>query len=113
MRVGLTLDVADLEVSTAFWTGALRYDVEGTIEDKYVTLTGDGPPLQLQRVTEQKASKNRLHLDLYVADLEAETRRLEALGASRVDREPHDEFGFTWLVLADPDGNEFCLARDA
>jgi predicted enzyme related to lactoylglutathione lyase len=65
------------------------------------------PKLLLQQVDEPKGAKNRLHLDLHVADVEGEAQRLEALGATRVLRV--DEFGFFWVVLSDPEGNEFCV----
>ncbi|MEZ5270759.1 MAG: VOC family protein [Ilumatobacteraceae bacterium] len=65
------------------------------------------PSLLLQTVAEPKAAKNRLHLDLHVPDVEAEAARLEGLGAVRVGRS--DEFGISWIVMNDPEGNEFCV----
>ncbi len=53
--------------------------------------------------------KNRLHLDLRPEDQDAEVARLEALGATRVDIGQGD--GVTWVVMADPEGNEFCVLR--
>ncbi|MGH3303705.1 MAG: VOC family protein [Streptosporangiaceae bacterium] len=61
------------------------------------------------RVPEGKAVKNRLHLDLRPKDQAAEVARLEALGAQRVDVGQGPDV--TWVVLADPDGNEFCVLR--
>jgi len=49
---------------------------------------------------------------LTVDDVEGEVHRLEALGASRLTAAAQQEFGQTWFVLADPEGNEFCVARD-
>lgn len=112
MRLELTLDCSDLATSSAFWQAALQYSLAGEIEDKYVTLSGDGPTLTLQRVPEVKATKNRLHLDMYVPDVEAEVRRLVELGGSLVTPTAKEQFGHTWFVLADPDGNEFCVAHD-
>lgn len=58
---------------------------------------------------EPKTAKNRMHLDLMAPDPEAEVNRLVELGATRVaDRE---EYGYTWTVMADPEGNEFCIAK--
>lgn len=54
--------------------------------------------------------KNRLHLDLLVDDIEREVRRLESLGASRLIPAARQEYGQTWFVLADPEGNEFWRA---
>lgn len=108
----LTLDCVDLDGTSAFWQRALGYVEAGTIEGRYVTLAGGGPSLTLQRVPEPKQVKNRMHLDLLVDDVDAEVTRLEAAGASAVSLGPLEEFGQRWFVLADPDGNEFCVAKD-
>lgn len=81
---------------------------------------GVGPRVFLQRVPEAKTAKNRLHVDVRaavglsgderMAALEAECERLLALGATRLRRhEPAPPMSDGWLVLADPEGNEFCL----
>jgi catechol 2,3-dioxygenase-like lactoylglutathione lyase family enzyme len=81
---------------------------------------GHGPRLFFQQVPEDKVAKNRMHLDVRVADalqgaermaaLEAECDRLVALGASRLERrEPEPPLGAGHIVMADPEGNEFCL----
>ena len=57
------------------------------------------------------APKNRLHLDLRTADLDAEVARVRALGAGQVTESPIVESGWTWHVLTDPDGNEFCVLQ--
>ncbi len=83
-------------------------------------LDGNGPRLFFQRVPEGKTAKNRLHLDVRAAPglegdarmaaLEAEAERLGALGASRVRRfEPGQEMSAGFIVMTDPEGNEFCL----
>jgi hypothetical protein len=67
------------------------------------------PDLLLLGVPEKKSVKNRLHLDLRPDDQAAEVARLEAMGARRVDvGQPADT---SWVVLADPEGNEFCVLR--
>jgi predicted enzyme related to lactoylglutathione lyase len=106
------MDCSDLERMVAFWTLAADLTVEGVIEGRYVALTGHGLNLTLQRVAEPKTVKNRVHLDLLVDDLEQAVRRLELLGATRLTVTPRQEFGQRWYVLADPEGNEFCVARD-
>jgi predicted enzyme related to lactoylglutathione lyase len=63
----------------------------------------------LQRVAEPKTGKNRMHLDLRVPALEPELARLAALGATVLTPEPIDEDVVHWVVMADPDGNEFCV----
>ena len=58
---------------------------------------------------EQKVAKNRMHLDIETSDIDAEATRLEHLGARRVTRDAHAEHGSYWHVMADPEGNEFCV----
>lgn len=112
MRIEVTLDCSDLDRMATFWAGAAGLVVDGVIEGRYVALSGNGIALTLQRVDEPKSVKNRMHLDLLVADLDQEVRRLEALGATRLTGTVREEFGQSWYVLADPEGNEFCVARD-
>ena len=61
------------------------------------------------KVPEPKIAKNRIHLDLMAPDPEAEVDRLVKLGATWVA--DLDEYGHTWTVMADPEGNEFCVAK--
>jgi predicted enzyme related to lactoylglutathione lyase len=96
---------------TRFWRDAAGFDVVGVIEGRYVSLRGHDVALTLQQVEEPKTVKNRMHLDLLVDDVELEVRRLEGLGATRLTPTAREEFGQTWFVLADPEGNEFCVAR--
>ena len=81
---------------------------------------GDGPRLFFQRVPEDKTAKNRVHLDVRAAPglegearmaaLEAECERLVALGAARIRRhEPEPPMSGGFIVMPDPEGNEFCL----
>lgn len=70
---------------------------------------GVAPDLLFLRVPEDKAGKNRLHLDLRPDDQPAEVARLEGLGARRVSVGQGDDV--SWVVLADPDGNEFCVLQ--
>ncbi|GAA1659350.1 VOC family protein [Nonomuraea maheshkhaliensis] len=78
--------------------------VDDPEDDPTVLVEGGSPRLWFQRVPERKIVKNRLHLDLRADDVDAELDRLIGLGA--VLLETHDD----WVVLADPEGNEFCLA---
>ena len=112
MRLEFTLDCCDLDRTAKFWQDAVGFRVEGRIEDRFVSLSGHGVVLTLQRVAEPKVVKNRMHPDLLVQDLEQEVHRLEELGASRITPTARQEFGQTWFVLADPDGNEFCVALE-
>ncbi len=109
--IGLVLDCANPEALAEFWAPALGYVRVGTA-GAYVALFPDGrpgPKLLLQRVDEPKTVKNRMHFDVEVADIEAEARRLVALGATRVSDHPLGEHGSKWLLMADPEGNEFCV----
>ena len=63
------------------------------------------------RCPSRRPSKNRVHLDLVVDDIEAESTRWVALGATRVSAEPVCEHGGCWIVMLDPEGNEICLLR--
>lgn len=68
------------------------------------------PRLAFREVTEPTAGRRRLHLDFTADDVDAETARALASGATQV--EEHAISDFSWVVLADPDGNEFCIAPD-
>ena len=110
----VVLDCSDLDRSAAFWSGVLGYGAGPSSPGPYRQLmppAGNGVELLLQRVPERKAAKNRVHLDLRVPDLAAETARVTALGATRVTADPIEEDGWIWHVLADPDGNEFCVLQ--
>jgi predicted enzyme related to lactoylglutathione lyase len=113
VRIEFTLDCADLDRMTRFWRDAVGFVVVGVIEGRYVSLRGHDVALTLQQVEEPKTVKNRMHLDLLVDDVELEVSRLEELGASRLTPTAREEFGQTWFVLADPEGNEFCVARES
>lgn len=110
VRLLYVLDCADPEALADFWAPALGFR-RGRFHPPYLRLTdpaGRWPDLLLQRVPEPKAGKNRMHLDVQVLDLQPELERLSELGA-RVIVPAHDDNGFLTAVLADPQGNEFCL----
>ncbi|GID32678.1 VOC family protein [Paractinoplanes brasiliensis] len=112
--LALVLDCADLERSATFWCAVLGYEAEPASAGPYRSLlppSGDGIELLLQRVPDKKLTKNRLHLDLRVPDLAAETSRVLSLGAELITPTPISEHGWTWNVLADPDNNEFCILQ--
>src|SRR5262249_33382039 len=94
----------------AFWAQALGREVSaGASADLAVIeatdLAASGPRLAFHRVPEPKSVKNRMHLDLGTADLEAEVDRLIGLGATRL-HDP-DKGELRWTTMADPEGNEF------
>jgi predicted enzyme related to lactoylglutathione lyase len=115
MDITLNLDVGDLDRMEAFWCAALGYRRRGAVNQyrAFVPESGDGPKLILQQVPEPKTVKNRLHLDLdhdATFDVDAEVARLIALGATR-QSDTITELGndSRWVVMADPEGNEFCV----
>ena len=112
----LCIDTADPARLAGFWQAALGWRRTHE-EDGEVVLEppagspedGIAPDLLFLRVPEDKAGKNRLHLDLRPKDQAAEVARLEALGARRAD--VGQGTAVSWVVMADPDGNEFCVLR--
>jgi predicted enzyme related to lactoylglutathione lyase len=112
MRLLVVLDCVGADALAYFWSSALGLR-RGSFHPPYVRLVDPDerwPNLLLQQVPEPKTGKNRMHLDLQVAEVHAEVDRLTALGASVVDP-PHDDAGFLTATLADPQGNEFCVIR--
>jgi predicted enzyme related to lactoylglutathione lyase len=108
----IVIDCSQLERSAEFWAGVLGYVRDGVATGRYQTLLpadGKGAEILLQRVPGGKHAKNRVHLDLRTRDLEPETERVASLGAQVLTRQPVAEHGWRWHVLADPDGNEFCV----
>jgi len=116
----LAIDCADPYGLAGFWCSVLGYVVQGE-DDGFVTIgsplvpegenpLGPVPPtLTFAQVPEGKTIKNRLHLDLNPTDREQdeEVRRLLDLGARPADVGQSDDV--SWVVLADPEGNEFCI----
>ncbi|MEU9735970.1 VOC family protein [Streptomyces sp. NPDC048002] len=101
----LIIDAVDPERLAAFWSELLGRPVVGRM-GPYVWLQRQGGlGLGFQRTGEPKQGKNRMHFDVTSADPAAEQKRIEALGGSRP--EGYAEGGF--LVMADPEGNEFCV----
>ena len=104
------IDVNDLELEKAFWQAALG--VEAASEpDGYVFFKAQEgrSGLTLQMVPETKTIKNRVHLDIEVPDLDKGIAQLASLGAQVVQTKP--AAGWQWIVMADPEGNEFCVSE--
>lgn len=112
----IVIDCADHEIVVPFWAAALGWE-RRNVNEQYVALlpmaearAADGPrplPLLFQKVPEPKTSKNRIHLDYRSEDRLAEIARLVTLGATEG---PTRSLGsLTWTVMADPEGNEFCV----
>jgi len=134
----VAIDCAEPHPLARFWSEAMHYEVEdsndqilGLIEQGLLSRdetteidgrlfftvavavsdpAGKGPRVLFQQVPEPKTVKNRVHLDLRIPadEHEAEVKRLEALGATRLwdgQQGPH-----SWVTMADPEGNEFCVS---
>ena len=111
-NIEIVLDCADPESLAPFWAEALGYRIQGA-RDPYVALVpqvGDAPRFILQRVPEPRPGKNRMHVDIKTHDMEAEAERLEKIGAARLVGSP--ESGGDWVVMCDPEGNEFCVCQE-
>ncbi len=108
--IAATIDCADLEGMTEFWGELLgvehkvveHFGFLAHAEDRKVTLW-------LQKVSEEKAGKNRLHLDFVVSDLDAAVERVEKLGGTGGDK--HEWEGFVWRTCSDPEGNVFDIMQ--
>jgi predicted enzyme related to lactoylglutathione lyase len=110
----VVIDCADLDRAARFWAAVLGYTDDGGSSATYRSVLpagGPGVEILLQRTGDGKRGKNRVHLDLRTRDLEAEVARVLALGATRLTAAPVEEHGWTWHILADPDGNEFCVLQ--
>ncbi len=109
----IVIDTRDLPGLARFWTQALGWRVLSERDQEIVIGPEVTAPVGIcfMPVTDVKTVKNRVHLDLTTsaADRDAEIERLLALGARRVDIGQTGQE--SWTVLADPEGNEFCVVR--
>lgn len=112
----VTFDCENAVTLSGFWSAALGRTVDPSGEETGIHFASIGwsdpaagqPVLMFIKVPEGKSAKNRVHLDLNAEDRAAEVERLVGLGATVIhDR---DEWGTRWTTLADPEGNEFCVA---
>ena len=112
----LTVDCHDQHEQARFWAEALGWEVVLDPDgDPMIVPTSDRAafppgafPILFLGVPSRQTEKNRLHLDLAPDDQDAEVDRLERLGATRVDIGQKD---VSWVVMADPEGNEFCVLK--
>ncbi|WP_422744658.1 VOC family protein [Mycobacterium sp. WMMD1722] len=106
----ITFDCADPDGLADWWSKVAGGDVNALAPGDFVMVTGDGrPTLGFQRVPDPTPGKNKVHLDFSAEDRDAEVTRLKSLGATETGRH---SFGdeFSWVVMADPEGNAFCVA---
>ena len=113
----ITVDARDPLALAQFWAEALGWKIGEDINDVEVWIErelGDPkntgfPDILFLKNASVKNVKNRLHLDLRPDNQDTEVARLELLGAKRVDIGQSAEPTCTWVVMADPEGNEFCV----
>lgn len=107
----ITIDTGDARKLAEFWTAALGTTIQNDWGEFIVLApnTESGPALGIQQVPDATPGKNRVHFDSHVPDRLAEVARLVALGATEIA--VHSVPGLVWTVLADPDGNEFCVGQ--
>ncbi len=107
----VTIDTTDPRGLAEFWVAALDTKVAIDAEGYFISLepTVGGPSLGFQKVADPTPGKNRVHLDL--SGGRPEVDRLIGLGATKIGE--HQVPGFTWTVLADPHGNQFCVVHGA
>jgi catechol 2,3-dioxygenase-like lactoylglutathione lyase family enzyme len=108
IRLGSTvINCADIETMTRFWSQALHLK-PGSDDPDFRVLRGEHVNVSVQRAQNPVTARDQMHLDLYSDDQAAEVERLTGLGARAVRhvREPDDDY----VVMTDPEGNEFCVA---
>jgi len=117
---GLVIDGADTMALARFWAAVFDTEIasianEGEPNEAHyvdVAATEGTPLLRFQRVPEAKSLKNRLHLDIEVAELDPAIALVESLGGS-VIQPLRTEYGYDFAIMGDPEGNEFCLITAA
>lgn len=113
----ITIDCENAVELATFWSAVLDRPIDqgepGASPFFARIAAGEGgppaPAMMFIKVPEAKTTKNRAHLDLAAEDREAEVERLIGLGATRIHDK--DEWGVRWTTMADPEGNEFCIAE--
>jgi len=118
LRLGeIVIDCADHEVVVPFWLAAMGGYERVDVNEQYVGISSaeraiGRPAILFQKVPEPKAGKNRVHLDLRGETMAGEVERLVGLGATFIAERALGD-SVRWTVMADPEGNEFCVSGDA
>jgi hypothetical protein len=117
LRLGeIVIDCADHETVVAFWLEAMGDYARVDVNEQYVAIAPveraiARPAILFQKVPEPKTVKNRVHLDLRGESMAGEVERLTALGATFIAERALGE-DVRWTVMADPEGNEFCVSSE-
>ena len=114
----ITIDSENPKQLAEFWASALDWKITYEDENEVSIELLDGSP-EVGRIpdilfiknSDKRSVKNRLHFDLRPQDQEAEVARIETLGAKRIEIGQSSDEDTTWIVMADPEGNEFCVLR--
>ena len=119
IKIGyITIDCKDTAAISQFWESVLGWkvtyvDETGAMLENTIKLeTGEKfPPMLFYKNPDQKSVKNRMHFDLSPDDQAVEVLRIEALGGKRIEIGQSADPATTWVVMADPEGNEFCVLK--
>jgi hypothetical protein len=110
----VVVDAHDCQLLALFWSAALGWRITVETEDEWAIEPPEGsrevdvaPDILFVKVPDTKSVKNRLHFDLRPVDQQSQVQRLVDLGARRIEVGQADDV--SWVVLADPEGNEFCV----
>jgi predicted enzyme related to lactoylglutathione lyase len=106
----ITYDSTDPAKLAGWWAEHFDGETQELIPGEFIAVSrSEGPKIGFQKVPDPTPGKNRLHFDFGADDVDAEVSRLTAAGATEVGRHSLGE-NFRWVTLADPEGNQFCVA---
>jgi glyoxalase superfamily protein len=106
----IVIDCDNAQLVGAFWSKALNLPLQGPEHGEWwIEPGGDKPDILFLHVPDVKSVKNRVHLDLRPGDQDTEVERLIGLGARKIDI---GQGNVSWVVMADPEGNEFCVLQE-
>ncbi|MBX9640595.1 MAG: VOC family protein [Mycobacteriaceae bacterium] len=109
----VTFDCTDPVTLAGWWAEQFGGKTHELMPGEFIAvIRPEGPRLAFQKVADPTPGKNRVHLDFGAEDMEAEVSRLTAAGAGEIERHSFGE-NFHWVVLADPEGNQFCVVGTA
>jgi hypothetical protein len=119
LKIGyITFDCKEPLNISKFWEAALGWKITYSDEAGVMLEKVEGdpnaekfPPILFGKNPDQKVAKNRIHFDLRPDNQELEVARLEKLGAKRIEIGQSADPNTTWVVMADPEGNEFCVLK--
>ena len=107
----IVVNAVDMERAAAFWSATLGYELDGEVGEQFGMLkdpAGRGPAVLIQQAEEIPREAAPVHIDLYTSERDQHVERLLKLGATRADDWDYPEH-HDFIVLRDPDGNEFCV----